>query len=332
MPDPIRTGYDKTFLGEDTPLPMPSVSLELEDDVLRNDSLRDETIADYVHYSVVMSASSKQALFSAANLDQSQYVSVQGRRWFVDPRIGADHQIGPEAYARNDWDRGHLTRRTAVTWGNRYVAKRASNDSCSYGNACLQHANFNQDEWRVPEEIVRHFQRDRNNRLCIFTGPVFTETDRWYTRDRWHPSHGTGPVRIPSGFWKVVAYVGKESGQLECQGYVMYQDEQFLADRRGQHRLDSHNYQVTITEIERLTGLDFPEELFDSNPLYFYRREGINEGPEGFRVPPSLEPTDLAAGVVFSRADAEGTAFTERRRTLTEAQFEEMLAESGMTG
>ncbi|WP_369334495.1 DNA/RNA non-specific endonuclease, partial [Candidatus Thiosymbion oneisti] len=96
--------------------------------------------------------------------------------------MGLNNQVGPAAYKRNPWDRGHLTRRTAVTWGSKYEAKRASNDSCSYANASMQHENFNQDEWRVPERIVQHLEKDKNGRITIFTGPVFTQTDRWYPR------------------------------------------------------------------------------------------------------------------------------------------------------
>lgn len=317
----LRKGYDEAFLGDGITVPMPTVSLEWEDDVLHSDRLRDRFIADYIHYSVVMSQFNKQAFFSAANLDQEAYKSVSGRDWFVDPRIGLENQVGPKAYQNNPWDRGHLTRRSAVTWGSTYEAKRASNDSCSYANASMQHENFNQDEWRVPEKVVQYFDRDKNDKLCVFTGPVFTETDRWYLR-----RGQTEAVRIPSAFWKVVAYIGKESGSLECQAYVLYQDDRFLADKRGRHNIDIHNYQVTITEIEQMTGLEFPESLYNSNPLYFYPRKDINEGPEAFTAPAGTSEADLAIGVVFSRDDAESKAFADRKREMRLEDFEALMS------
>ena len=316
----LRKGYDENFLGEGVTAPMPGVGLELEDDVLRKDELRDGYIADYIHYSVVMSKSNKQALFSAANLDQSAFKTVQGRDWFLDPRVGVENQVGPEAYSNNPWDRGHLTRRTAVTWGTTFIAKRASNDSCSYSNSSMQHENFNQDEWRVPETIVEHFDQDKNNRLCVFTGPVFTQTDRWYTR------RGVGDgVRIPSAFWKVVAYIGAESGKLECQAYVMYQDDLFLADKRGRTTIESQNYQVTITEIEQLTGLEFPEAMFDRNPLFFFPRAGVNTGPEAFVAPRSTSAEELARKVVFSREDADSSEFMARKRVIDLDEFDDFI-------
>lgn len=268
----------------------------------------------------MMSKFNNQAFFSAANLDQNTFQQVSGRNWFVDPRIGLSNQVGPKAYKSNPWDRGHLTRRTAVTWGTKYVAKRASNDSCSYANASMQHENFNQDEWRVPEKIVQHFDKDKNGKINIFTGPVFTQTDRWYTRRTLNES-----VRIPSGFWKVIIYIGKTSNKIESQAYVMYQDANFLIDKRGRHTLDIRNYQVTITEIEQLTGLEFDEILFDSNPLYYYPRAGINDGPEGFAAPIGTEESELNNGVVFSRAEAESSEFDHRRRIIPEDDFLEFI-------
>ena len=45
--------------------------------------------------------------------------------WFLDPRVPAGGQAGPELYARNDLDRGHLVRRRDPVWGPPAVAARA---------------------------------------------------------------------------------------------------------------------------------------------------------------------------------------------------------------
>ncbi|MBT3266683.1 DNA/RNA non-specific endonuclease [Candidatus Poribacteria bacterium] len=316
--DSLRQGYDENFLGQEAVVPLPTPGVALAGDVLVNDGLADGYRVDYMHYSVVMSATSRLALFSAANLDQGKYRTVKGRRWFVDHRVGAANQIGPDAYSDNRWDRGHLTRRTAVTWGSAGVARRASNDSCSYANACMQHANFNQDEWRVPEIIVQKFGKDKDGRLCVLTGPVLTDTDRWYTREGI-----SNAVRIPSGFWKVVAYIDKTTGKLACQAYVMYQDDQSMADMRGGRKAKPKTYQVTITEVERVTGLEFADGLYEGNPLFYTARAGINEtGPEGFVAPRGPEDPAFEAGVVFSREDLDNPAVAGRRRDIREAALD----------
>jgi len=310
----FREGYNVFFLGDDYPVPMPEPGLEIMDDVLVNGNLRESYIADYVHYSVVMSESNRQAFFTAANLDQNEYKSgIKGRKWFLDSRIGAENQIGDEAYNRNDWDKGHLTRRTAVTWGTRELARKASNDSCSYANSCMQHQNFNRDEWKVPEKIVHEFDRDKNNRLCIFTGPIFTEIDRWYTRRGLHE-----PVRIPSAFWKIIVYISKATNELESLAFLMHQDDFFITDRRGRRRIKAKNYQVSTTEIEKLTGLEFPDLVYERNPLYFAARDKINKGPEGFVAP---DKKNIDEGLVFTRNDAESKKFKKKKRDIKEDEL-----------
>lgn len=97
----LRNGYDETFLGEGVVVPMPQPGLEILNDVLYMEGLKENYIADYIHYSVVISKSNQQAFFSAANLDQKKFKEVSGRNWFIDTRIGVDNQIGPNAYYDN---------------------------------------------------------------------------------------------------------------------------------------------------------------------------------------------------------------------------------------
>jgi hypothetical protein len=72
----LRNGCYEKFLGEGTSLPMPEVGLEHYHDVVTGDELRDGINVDYIHHSVVLSRSNKQAFFSAANLDQDAFRKV----------------------------------------------------------------------------------------------------------------------------------------------------------------------------------------------------------------------------------------------------------------
>ena len=80
----MRTGYESKFLGDRIEIPIPKASLEIQDDVLHIENLESSPIVNYIHYSVMISKSNKQAFFSAANFD-SQKKTVSGRNWFVDP-------------------------------------------------------------------------------------------------------------------------------------------------------------------------------------------------------------------------------------------------------
>ena len=283
-------GYDPKFLGDKFEIDIPWINYQVFADVLKDDELRNRYIADYLHYSVVMSKKNRQAYLSICNLDQTQYRSVSGRNWFIDNRIGAVNQLDNRYYKgrSNLWDRGHLTRRTAVTWGaSDYIARRASNDSCSYANACLQHRNFNEDEWRIPEKIAQRFERDLNGRISIMTGPLFTEHDRWFEPR----GEDVSPARIPSGFWKILYYIDKKKTQaaseevLGCEAYLVYQDRLSVRDDDGADDIHISTLQVTITELADMTGIEFPEPLYDANPLWYHTRgdRDISE-PERYEI------------------------------------------------
>ena len=267
----MRDGYQSNFLGSNFTIGLPEPELTLMDDVLQPPGLPEgETVIPYIHYSLLMSKSTRQALYSAANVDLNRMQTVpsrQGRKWFYDGRVGKDNQVTNSIYTHSPWDRGHLTRRTAVTWGeSKAFAISASNDSCSYTNASLQHENFNEDEWRAVEGLVAKFKLA--SQLTVMTGPVFTTTDRFYTRE-----FGDKPVRIPSAFWKIINYVDPQ-GELSTQAYIFFQDVPSIRTERARARISLKNLQVTTTEVALWTGLRFDQKLYDSNPLKFY------SGPE----------------------------------------------------
>ena len=219
----MRNGYQKDFLGKSFIINLPEPDLALQSDILTPPGLPEkEVVVPYIHYSLIMSKSTKQALYSAANVDLEQMEikvsGAKGRKWFYDNRVGKDNQITNEAYTGTQWDRGHLTRRTAVTWGeSESFITKASNDSCAYTNASMQHKNFNEDEWRAIETLVSKFKLA--SKLVVMTGPIFTIADRFFIRN-----YDDFPVRIPSAFWKIISYVDSKTGKLSTQAYIFFQD------------------------------------------------------------------------------------------------------------
>ncbi|MDF2368483.1 DNA/RNA non-specific endonuclease [Sneathiella sp.] len=271
----MRNGYQVDFLGSGHKIELPQPGLAVQADILQPPGLPEgELVIPYINYSLIMSRSTKQALYSAANVNLSKMQKVpskKGRNWFVDGRVGASNQIPNYPYVGTQWDRGHLTRRTAVTWGDDSdYATRASNDSCAYTNACMQHKNFNEDDWRAIELLVSSFTSA--DKLNVMTGPIFTRADRYYTRE-----FEDFPVRIPAAFWKIVTYVGESEDEgmgLRTQAYIFFQDLPSIKDPKGRARIRLKDMQVTTTEISLWTGLEFDSALFESNPLKFY------SGPE----------------------------------------------------
>lgn len=276
-----KIGYKENFISTNSNLtvPLPNVvSAEDKRKVLYNTKLRNG-LADYPHYSIMMNKETKQAFFSAANIDQNKLHTGLKGSWFIDKRIGVKYQLPPKSYDNNPWDKGHLTRRAAIAWGNtRDEAKEASRKSYSYANACFQHQNFNRDEWRVPEDAILKLKKDHNNKLCVMTGPIFTADSRYY---KYKPSaNRTVYIGIPSGFWKLVAYQKKGTRKLETLAFIMYQDDQAIAKRNQRKDLLLKNYQVSTTLIAKVTGLKFEDVLYNANPLYANERIRISHEGE----------------------------------------------------
>ena len=259
------TGYDPNFLGNGITLPVPSFAPSLAGDVLRNDVLDDDIFANYVNYSIITHRVRRSPIIACVNIDQNLYKSVpRSKGWNIDTRIGANFQLDNDYYRRNPWDRGHLARRASIAWGKTSRdAKRASDDTFYYSNATLQHGNFNQDEWLALENWVFDLKLDSNGKISVFSGPVYGEFSRTIKPE------GREPALIPSAFFKVVCFVSKKTNQLDVRAFLMFQDKEALRDKQGKEVFDFQNYQVTITEIEELTGLEFDDEIYEKNPLLF---------------------------------------------------------------
>ena len=239
-----RRGYDSGFLGEVVPLPTPSPALW---ERVAPVSGRTDGLLHYTNYSVMMDATRRLAVFAVCNIDGKELRRVRrGRdKWFFDPRMDRAHQVGNELYRSNKLDRGHLVRRLDTAWGTTYEdAQFAQADTFFYTNCAPQHKELNQDLWLGLEDHILDNADAHDLKVSVFSGPVFRPTDR--------PYRG---FQVPEDFWKVVAMVREESGELSVTGYILSQvdfmdDLEFAFGAYG-------TYQVPVSQIERLTGLDF---------------------------------------------------------------------------
>ena len=266
-------GYNPEFLGTDFPLPMPSFSPTLVGNVLRKPELRDDIYVDYINFTVIMNRVRRSPLVTALNIDQNLLKKVQRKRgWDIDTRVGFEYQLDNDYYANNYWDRGHLARRASAAWGNsKQEARRASDATFFFTNAALQHENFNQDEWLALENWVRNLTLDQNGLITEFTGPIYGDFGRTVT-----PS-GRLPAVVPSGFFKIVCFINGQTQELDVRAFIMCQDADAMADKRGKELFDFQRYQVTVSEIEELTGLFFDDKIYEKNPLLFNENEEAKE-------------------------------------------------------
>ncbi len=274
------TGYKENFI-DGILLPIPSFSTELSSEVHEQGK-----IYHYPTYSLVMNnnANKRSPVIVCLNADQNKFHKTKrSDRWRIDSRIGYDNQLDNEYYSNNPWDRGHMARRTTAAWGNSLRdSQYAADETFFYSNSCLQHANLNQDEWLALEDWVFHLDLAKDGKISSFSGPFYGDYDRSIT-----PS-GRRTALVPAGFFKVVCFKNMQTNELDIRAFVIYQDIEALKDKGGSKKYSNQHYQVTITQIEELTGLRFDNQVYEANPLYY--SEGNNRDGENVKnFPEAIE-------------------------------------------
>jgi endonuclease G len=102
---------------------------------------------------------------------------------------------------------------------------------------------FNQRTWLSLENFVLDHAKAVDERIIVLTGPVLRSNDRAY-RD----------VRIPTAYWKIVAFVS-DTGRPSASAYLVDQVEELrqLEAAFGKFK----TYQKSVRAIERMTNLSF---------------------------------------------------------------------------
>lgn len=229
----MEDGYDPLFLGTDLPLPAPP---------------RRTAQLVYPRFTVLLDTERRLAAVTAVNIDGATLLDLpRAGQWQLDARVPAAQQAGPEVYADNELDRGHLVRRRDPGWGDPDAARTATMATFRYPNAAPQAAGFNQSKllWLGLEDHVLRYAETTDQRLCVFTAPVLAEDDP--------PYRG---IRIPRRFWKVAAW--QAPAGLAAAGFIL--DQSDLIDiRQGVLATPPlggfRTFQVPVTEIAAVTGI-----------------------------------------------------------------------------
>lgn len=249
-----REGYTANFLGKIVPLP------KLSSDLAKNIApvtARKDGMLNYTHYSLLMHASRRFAIYTATNIDGKLWRNIprgSSDKWYFDPRMDSSFQVGNDVYKSNRLDRGHLVRRLDPVWGRSYgEAVQAEKDTFFYTNCAPQHDQMNRKTWLGLEDYILKNSKVHDLKVSVFSGPVFRESDR--------PYRG---IKIPEDYWKVVVVINDESGSLAASAYLLTQldlldDLEFAFGAYG-------TYQVPLSQIEELTHLDFGD-LSSHDPM-----------------------------------------------------------------
>ena len=239
-------GYDDNFLL--TKIPLPTLSAAIRKDVV---PLNRSPFIPYTHFTVCLSESRRLARFVAWNINGEQ-MKAYGRKnlkFDYDPRISKEVQMGDEIYSDNKLDRGHVARRADVVWGTKTEATLANKESCLFPNITPQHQSFNQSQrhglWGELENAIFEDLSVERLRVSVIAGPILSDDDPEYRG-----------VKVPQDFWKVLAYVDEEDGNLKAKAYVLTQ-RNLLGDLEAFALDDFRLYQVPIVELEKMVDLSF---------------------------------------------------------------------------
>ena len=169
------------------PLPAPAAAVEVRE-------------LTFTHFTVLLQPDRRLAVVTGVNLDGAQLLDLdRGDDWHLDPRIPAVEQAGPQLYADNDFDRGHLVRCRDPVWGDSATAAEANLDSFTYVNAAPQAALFNQGPplWAGLEDYLLDHARTYQQRLSVYTAPVLAADDPPTEASRSHAATGRSPPGPP---------------------------------------------------------------------------------------------------------------------------------------
>jgi endonuclease G len=271
-----REGYDPAFLAASAEVALPAVTENAGDVLNFSFEGKSETELKYMHYSIVMSRSRRMCFFSAVNIDGNQSKKSARVAWKWDPRIPRAQQIMNECCGHPPkFSRGHMTRREDPGWGNGETARRGNEDSMHVTNTTPQMQAFNAPIWLALEDYALQHAREDAMKISVFTGPYFAGDDP--------ERYG---VRIPVAFWKVIAFIHDDTGELCATGYEMSQQhtlqlsEEYVFGGFTSPQLQVAT-QVPIAAIEMRAGVSFGR-LASIDPL---ASEEATFGEGGARVP-----------------------------------------------
>ncbi|MBT2484722.1 MULTISPECIES: DNA/RNA non-specific endonuclease [unclassified Microbacterium] len=229
----MTDGYDSRFLATELMLPQPGGEVRT---------------LPYPRFTVLLDPERRLASVTGVNIDGASLRDLpRDGDWRLDPRADAGEQTGPDVYARNDLDRGHLVRRRDPGWGDTEEARDAMEATFFYPNAAPQAAGFNQSKelWLGLEDHVLAYAETTDQRVSVFTAPVLADDDP--------PYRG---IRVPLLFWKIAAWQSPDG--LRAAGFLLDQSE--LVDTRD--GLLAHpplgafrTFQAPITDIADAAGI-----------------------------------------------------------------------------
>ncbi len=214
-----------------------SLNLKLEIPVATKE--HDEIILKRMAYTASYNNKMKNPNWVAWELTRKETVGKEDRsdKFVPDPDL-PEPRVKSSDYTRTGYDRGHLAPAADMKWN-----PRAMEESFYMSNICPQHKNLNRGDWNDLEDACRAWAK-KYGTVYIACGPIY---------DHSKPKRiGASKVAVPDRFFKVVLIYNRKDPM--AFGFI------FPNIARSQ---ELKKYQVTVDDIENITGFDFFSRLPD---------------------------------------------------------------------
>jgi len=197
-------------------------------------------------YALLHDGNKKVPLWVSYHLTKQDLEGTTGRtdNFRPDPEIPKGKRAELSDYKGSGYDRGHL-----APAGDMKRSRKVMSESFYLSNMCPQEAGLNRNKWRILEEKARNFTLAKGE-SWIITGPVFMDIDGDGNKDCLGRI-GTNRVWVPTHFYKIII---TKNGDIKAISFLM-------PNRKPAG--DIEDYQMPVDSIEKITGLDFLNELPD---------------------------------------------------------------------
>jgi len=253
--------------------------------------------ADFTHFSVALDPNRRLAVAAASNLDRDKRLVLPRRSISLvsDPRIPAGVQPDPAWFRSPQIDIGHLVSRREISWGDDpAAAENLIGIANALPNVAPQFDVFNSGVWADLENWVLTEHNRAAARVSVLTGPVLTANDPVIEG-----------VSMPRSFWKVAVSRNVGGPGLVIDAFLVSQFKDGGNQKAERVAFEPARFRVTVSEIERRTGLDFGATL----------RGATNEAQDNASPAPKRPPvTVLFRFAGIKREDA--TALSDRLKAL----------------
>lgn len=216
-----------------------SESLNLQLEIPTATRQHDEIILKRLAYTVSYNNKMKNPNWVAWELTRKETTGVQERsnKFVPDPDL-KEPRAKSSDYTHTGYDRGHMAPAADMKW-----SRHAMEESFYMSNVCPQNQKLNRGDWNDLEDACRGWAK-KYGTVYIACGPIY---------DHPNPKRiGTNKIAVPDRFFKVVLIYNRKDPM--ALGFVFPN----LA-----HSQDLDKYQMTVDDIEHLTGYDFFSKLPD---------------------------------------------------------------------